>query len=268
MKKYFLPVIIILLLAVSSFISCSIGTNGITTMPVVTEEIGPPPAGSGKPFYGVGAELEEKLSGIAMSDTKIQALLKGRDHSFTVNGHTVTDLDYILSVGVRLRDDITADEFKTWMESGREDCDLIDEYNGVLNIGYNETYHLTFDMVNETVIELAKEEKTGSSIPVVTAEDKQRAVEIALADPTLSQILEGKEYQIAPEGRIGVWHVGSTRLGVAFEISFDEVYVIDAIFPVYQSTAHYFTGIVEGLIISVLLEENRVGSILPKGPLN
>jgi hypothetical protein len=234
----------------------------------MTEEIAPPPADSGKPFYGVGTELEEKLTGIAIANAEIQALLKDRDHSFGVNGHTVTDPDYNLSVGVRLRDDITVEDFKKWMDSGRKDCDLIDEYTGVLNIGYNDTYHLTFDMVNETVIELVKEEKTGSGIPVVTAKDKQRAVEIALADPTLSQILEGKEYQIAPEGRIGVWHVGSTRLGVAFEISFDRVYDIDAVFPVYQSRAHHFTGIVEGLIISVLLEENRVGSILPKAPLD
>ena len=268
MKIHFLPVIIILLTSVLSFYGCSISTNGVATVPKATEEMAPPTVDSWEPFYGVGAELEEKLTRIAMADAEIQALLEGKDQSFTVDGHTVIDVDFNLSVGVRLRDDVTDEDFQEWMKSSREDCNLIDEYAGVLNIGYNDTYHLTFDMENETVIELVKEEKIGPGIPVVTAEEKQRAVEIALVDPTLAQILEGKEYQIAPEGRIGVWHVGSTRLGVAFEISFDRIYTIDAFFPQYQRTMRHFTGDVEGLIISVLLEDNRVASILPKGPIN
>lgn len=220
-----------------------------------------------EPFYGVGMELETKLERIALGDSRIQELIENRDHTFTVDGHTIEDKDYHLSVGVRLKDDITSEEFREWMNSGRRDSNLIDEYVGILNVGYNEKYYITFDMDREVVSHLETVGSSIANIPEVTVEEKQRAVEIALADATLQQILEGKEYQLAPEGTIGVWHSGNVKLGVSFEISFDRVYTIDAELPNYQEDSHHVTGEVEGLLVSVLLEENRVSSIVPISPI-
>jgi hypothetical protein len=220
-----------------------------------------------EPFYGVGPELTAKLEQICLADYKVQELIKDREHTFVINGHTVEDKDYNLAVGVRLKDDITSEEFQEWMDGGRQDSSLIAEYVGVLNIGNNEKYHVVIDVEKEEIKELIREEKSGTGIPEATAEDKQRALDIAFADTTVQQILEGKEYEIAPEGRIGVWHTGSTKLGVAFEIKFDNVYTIEGELPQYQDDTYHFAGEAEGLMISVLLEENRVAQIIPMSPM-
>jgi hypothetical protein len=219
------------------------------------------------PFYGVGAKLEERLERIALADSGIQTLIEGRDYSFTADGHIIEDKDYNLSVGVRLKDDINKEDFQEWMNGGRQDSNIIEEYVGILNIGYNEKYYITFDMDKEIISHLESAGGSIANIPEVTAEEEQRAVEIALADVTLQQILEGKEYQLAPDGKIGVWHSGDIKLGVSFEISFDRVYIIDAELPNYQRDSQRVTGGVEGLLISVLLEESRVASIAPISPI-
>jgi hypothetical protein len=229
-------------------------------------ELAPEPA-SFEPFYGVGSELMTKLEQICLADYRVQELIKDREHTFVIDGHTVEDKDYNLAVGVRLKDDITSEEFREWMDGGRQDSSLIAEYVGVLNIGYNDKYHIVIDIEKEEIKELIREEKSGTGIPEATAEDKQRALDIAFADTTVQQILEGREYEIAPEGGIGVWHTGSTKLGVAFEIKFDNVCTIEGELPRYQDDTYHFAGEAEGLIISVLLEENRVARIIPMSPM-
>ncbi len=162
---------------------------------------------------------------------------------------------------MRLKDGVSSEEFRKWMESGRQDSSLIGEYVGVLNIGYNK-YHIVIDAEKEEIKGLVREEKSGT-IPEATVEDKKRGVTIALADATVQQILKDKDYQIAPEGGIGVWHSGATKLGVAFEIVFDKPYTIDGTLPRYQESTYHFSGEVTELMIGVLLEENRVANIIP-----
>jgi len=238
-----------------------------TSVPPEAQGTGPSPEPQGlEPFYGVSPELTARLEQICLADPRVQELVKDRVYSFVVDGQTVEDKDYNLAVGVRLIKDITSQEFKEWMDIGRQDSSIIREYVGVLNIGYNEKYHIVIDFEKGELSELTREEKSSPGIPEVTAEEKQRAIKIALADTTVRQILEGKKYEVAPNGEIGVWHSGNTKLGVAFEIRFDRPYQIDAELPRYQSGTYHYSGEAERLNVNVLLAENRVASIVPISP--
>ncbi len=220
-----------------------------------------------KPFYGVSPELRAELEQIASSDSTVQDLIQGKESSFVVNGQAIHDKDYSLAVGVYLQDDITKEEFREWIKGGRQDSSLIKEYVGILNIGYNDQYQIVIDKEKATITSISQKETVRPDIPEVTTLEKQHAVEIALADTTVQQLLKGKNYQIAPDGKIGVWHEGDTKLGVAFQIDFDKPYAIDLTLPKYNSEACHIVGEVEGVIIDVLLEENRVAMIIPQSPL-
>jgi len=232
----------------------------VTTVPPHDESIPPPEAI--ETFYGVSAELTTKLERICLADPRIEELLKDREYSFVVDGHTIENKDYNLSLGVRLKDNITGEQFQEWMNGGRQDSDIIREYVGVLDIGYSARYDIAIDIQKEAVTELIKEARTNPGIPELTPVEKQRAVEIALADTTLRQILEGKEYKIAPGG-IGVWHSGTTKLGAVFEVDFMQTYKIDGELPRHQSAPYRYSGEAGKLMVGVLLEENRVADIIP-----
>ena len=257
---YLLVTVLIMLGLITS--ACSKITDKTIEQPMISE----PPQDPIESFYGVGQELMDEMMQIALADPRIQALIAEEDHTITVEGHTIESKNYNLNVGVRLKEDTTQDEFQEWLHAGRQDSELITEYVGILYIGNSVNYHLTFDMDKEVVSDIVQEKKPAVGIPSITAEEKQRAVEIALADVTLWQILEGKDYEIAPDNRIGVWHSGSTKLGVAFEISFNKIYTIDADLPHYEKSVIHISGEVEGLMINVLLEENRVAQITPIPP--
>lgn len=214
-------------------------------------------------FYGVSPKLNTELEQVVLADSRVQDLIKGREHTIVADGHIIEDKDYNLNVGVRLKDGITLEQFREWVKGGRQDCDLVQEYTGILNVGYNDKYYITIDTDKSKIVEI-RDKEGYRQIPEVTAEEKQRAVEIALADPTVQRIISGKSYQIAPDGKIGVWHVGDTKLGVAFQVDFDQPYSIDTTLPKYNSEAQYIIGEVEGVIIDVLLEENRVATIIPR----
>ncbi len=220
-----------------------------------------------EPFYGVSPELQDKLEQIALADSRVQQLVNGRQFQISAGSITIEDRDYSLVVGVRLRDDISKEDFIAWVKGGRHDSPIIDEYVGTLNIGYNTKYNLLFDIQNRELKEMILQGKTRPDIPEVSKEEKQRAVDIALADPIIQQILKDKDFSIAPNGAIGVWHTKDlTKLGVAFEIKFVRLYTIECRLPVYQKDSVDFNGEVEGIIVSVLLEEDRVATIIPESP--
>jgi hypothetical protein len=252
---------VIILTALAGLLTLGFMLPGCETDEVVDEL--PEEGNYFESFYGVCPELEAELEQIVLTDPAVQLLLEGKDYSFTVDGHTIEGQDYNLAVGVRLKDGITPEEFNAWMDGGRQDSSLIKEYVGVLNIGYNDKYYLTIDRQEGLVAEMQYEGGHGG-IPEVTAEEKQRAIEIALDDFTVQQLLAGKNYEIAPDDKIGVWHTGNIKLGVAFEIDFDKPYFIDMELPRYQHEPFHVSDEVQGLIISVLLEESHVASILPK----
>jgi len=61
-------------------------------------------------------------------------------------------------------------------------------------------------------------------IPTLTAEEEAMAREMALNDSRVQEMLAGKGFEVAPEGRIGVWHTsdGLKKIGAVLEIRFDK----------------------------------------------
>lgn len=219
-----------------------------------------------EPFYGVSGELTGKLEGIALANTEIQSLINGSIYVLSANGQSIIDNNYILSVGVRIKDDITEAQFSKWVNEGRQDSDLVTEYVGVLNIGYNDRYLISFDKEKEVVSEIVAQ-KGYRTIPEVTQEEEQRALDIAFRDQTVSQLLTGKEFRIAPDNKIGVWHEGAKKLGISFQVEFTNSYTIDSKLPNYNSADTIISGDVDAVIIDILLDENRVATIIPRSPI-
>ena len=106
-------------------------------------------------------------------------------------------------------------------------------------------------------------------IPWLTDEQKERALEIALADPRVQEILEGKLYDT---GAIGPNHMGSKLLGAMVNIDLKEPCIIEFDWPfsitddegcmIEAGTRHETAG-VETLWIRVNLEAGRVVGIQP-----
>lgn len=66
-------------------------------------------------------------------------------------------------------------------------------------------------------------------IPELTEDEEILAKEMAMNDPVVKQMLAGKNYEVAPEGRIGVMHTSDDlrKIGAVIEIGFDKEYWFD-----------------------------------------
>ena len=118
-------------------------------------------------------------------------------------------------------------------------------------------------------------------LPKLTEAEKQRAIEIALGDPRIQELLEGKKYEVAPEdlggpsiGPMGVMtEHGWKKLGAALDIRFDRTYLIEYDWLHYEPTDREMTsfeekpirasGKVRTLKITVHFESGRVVMIAP-----
>ena len=231
-----------------------------------------------EPFYGVSRELTAKLEQIVLADSRVQELTRDRQHILIVNGHYIKVQDFDIAVGVHLKEEVTPNEFKEWVKSGRNDSSLIEEYVGVINIGYNDRYHILINRERQEITELIQE-KGYRNIPELTMAEKETSISMALNDSRLIGLLTGKDYKIAPDGRIGVWHTSYkedediTKLGVAFEIRFDKPYEMSYNWPIviptndaalpYQESSYYYSGNIVTLGILVNLDDERVVRIAP-----
>ena len=114
-------------------------------------------------------------------------------------------------------------------------------------------------------------------IPELTEAEKAKARETTLSDPRIQALLEGKGFEVAPEGHLGVWHnSGLEKLGAALEIRLDKPYWIDYDWPQieYDEEKYGHPYCIESaplccalwtdtLMISVNLEEAKVVAIVP-----
>ena len=215
-----------------------------------------------EPFYGVSPTLTAKLEQIARADSRISSLIAENTYDLSLGTYEIKSNNYNLAVGVRLKKDITPEEFSTWLKDGREDSNIIRQYVGVLNIGYNDRYEFQIDVAKNSIVSFVSE-KGYRNIPEITTAERLQALEIALRDSTVQKLIDGKNVQVAPENKIGVWHSGDMKLGIVLEIDFDKSYTIDCELPRYQSAPLVFSGEADGIIINVDLTNNEVASIAP-----
>lgn len=114
-------------------------------------------------------------------------------------------------------------------------------------------------------------------IPKLTENEEVKAKEITLSDPRVQELIEGKDYEVAPEGRIGVWHASKDlqKIGATLEIVFKEPYWIEYdwpgkdyneerySFPYYRERTFHQALWVKSLMIDVDFGEGKVVSITP-----
>jgi len=105
-------------------------------------------------------------------------------------------------------------------------------------------------------------------IPWLTDEQKERALEIALADPRVQELLKGRRYDV---GEIGPIHMGSKLLGAFVYIDLREPCIIEYDWPFsipnqdgsFDELIRHETAGVETLDITVSLGEEMVVGIQP-----
>jgi len=100
-----------------------------------------------------------------------------------------------------------------------------------------------------------------SGMPELTDSVKEKAVEIALSDPNVQELLEGKKYEIT---RIGPSQGGPIgRLGANMDITFDKAYPFKGDFPSFPEKTDYLDAQITRLEVFVNLKEGRVVQIFP-----
>ncbi len=100
-----------------------------------------------------------------------------------------------------------------------------------------------------------------SGMPELTDSVKEKAMEIALSDPDVQELLEGKKYEIT---RIGPSQGGPVgRLGANMDITFDKAYPFKGDFPSFPEKTDYLDAQITRLEVFVNLKEGRVVQIFP-----
>ena len=181
-------------------------------------------------------EEQEKAKEIAFSDPRVQAIAEGKGYAIRI-----TKADGIPQaeneVEVRL---VFA---KTYM--------IEDVEAGALDI--------FVDLDEGKVTYLFPLSPSG--MPELTESVREKAVDIALSDADVQNLLEGKEYTITRIGHCQGGPVG--RLGANMDITFDKAYPFQGIFPYFPEERNYLDKPIEGIEVFVNLKEERVVQIWP-----
>ena len=229
--------------------------------------------------------MEARLEEIVLADHRIQDLIRDRDYILEVDDHKIRIKEYSLAVGCRFKEG-GLDQWEEWMHGGQIDESLITEYVGDLYIHVGETrgsYAISINLEAGSVEEVRlvkKAEVSGPTIPELTKEEKERGIEIGLDDSCVQEVLAGKTYEIAPEGKLGVWHASKElspdlrKIGMFFVIVFDKPYAMDywwptilpsdedpPVFPYYKEGTYHFVGETQAIGIVVDLYEEKVVGI-------
>lgn len=223
----------------------------VEPVPISTEH--DPDADRG--FYSVDEETEAELIRIALNNPTIQEIVKDLEFRLHFGEQAVVKKHYQLTVGAILKKGVG-------LPLGGISPDDIEKFVGFLHIGYGGQYFLTFDQIPSVLTKIVFVRPSSSTIPELTGEDMQAALDIAWADPLLQKLLEGKIYEVAPNNEIGVWHEVTELLGIAFSIDFDKSYAIKATLPIFGGEPHTFDGEGKSLNISVNLKEGILATII------
>jgi hypothetical protein len=179
-------------------------------------------------FNRIPLDDEAIVEQIVFSDTNVNELTKDNEYSFTVDGHQISGQDWNLALGVKLKDGTDVNE---WLRQGKSDKSVIEEYVGVLNIGHNDGYMMSIDVENERIDKFTYFSRKAISFQELTLNEKKNIVEIALGDPRIQELLQDKEFTIAPEG-VHIWiGEGNKTIGGTICIWFDRSYEIEFDWP-------------------------------------
>jgi hypothetical protein len=114
-------------------------------------------------------------------------------------------------------------------------------------------------------------------IPELTESEKAEAKAVALSDSRVQMLLEGKDFEFAPDSGVGLWQSSKLeKIGAVVEIQLDRPYWIGYDWPTVdydeqkyycpyyvEATATYRESWVDTLMISINLEDGRVVEIAP-----
>jgi len=215
-------------------------------------------------------EDETKLTEIVMSDARIQELIKDKSYDFEVGGIRVQGSDWRLTTGALLKEGLTSEQRRDFIQQslqGQINRDAVESFRGQLAIGsggggvifpfFLDMYDIVIDFDRgqvESVSQLWK-----AQVPQLTLSERKQAVETALNDARLQEILKDKTYRFAPTGVYVVPDKDFNKIGAAFEIWLDKTYSIDV-----AETGQPSEGSV--LVVCVTFTDNKVSLRLQGGP--
>jgi hypothetical protein len=218
----------------------------------------------------LAAEDEKKLTEIVLSDARVQELIKDKSYDFEVGGIRVQGSDWHLATGVLLKEGLTSEQRRDFMQQslqGQINRDTVESFRGQLSIGsggggvifpfFLDIYDIVIDYDGSRVESVSQFSK--AQVPQLTLSERKQAVETALNDVRLQEILKDKIYRFAPTGVYVVPDKDFNKVGAAFEIWLDKTYSIDV-----TETGQLSEGSV--LAVCVTFADNKVSLRLQGGP--
>ena len=189
-------------------------------------------------------EEQEKAKEIAFSDPRVQAIAEGKEYAIRI-----TKADGI----PRPADEPPDDDIEVRLVFAKTYM-IEDVGAGALDI--------FVDLDEGKVTYLFPLSPSG--MPELTESVREKAVDIALSDADVQNLLEEKDYTITRIGHCQGGPVG--RLGANMDITFDKAYPFQGIFPYFPEERNYLDQPIEGIEVFVNLKEERVVQIWPDIP--
>ena len=186
-------------------------------------------------------EEQEKAKGLAFSDPRVQAIAEGKEYAIRITKAN----------GIpRPSDEPPDDDIEVRLVFATTYM-IEDVQAGALDI---------FVDLNERKVTYLFPLRP-SGMPELTESVREKAVDIALSDADVQNLLEGKEYEIT---RIGPCQGGPVgRLGANMDITFDKAYPFKGDFPSFPEKTDYLDAQITRLEVFVNLKEGKVVQIFP-----
>ncbi len=172
-------------------------------------------------------EEEARALDIVLSDPRVQELLEGRGYAVDrIGSQSFSDPPDAVKVDIRF-DTVHEIEYD-WPWPPGEERHLKERVRVItIELSLEEGKVMGISPWKQPWI-TAGLPPGPSKIPKLTEEEKEEAIQIALKDEHVQELLQGKNYTVRT---VGVWHEGEEKLGAAVVIGFDQVYFIDYNWP-------------------------------------
>ena len=189
-------------------------------------------------------EEQDKAKEIAFSDPRVQAIAEGKEYAIRI-----TKANGV----VRAADEPPDDDIEVRLVFAK--TYMIEDVEA-------SALDIFVDLDEEKITYLFPLSTSG--MPGLTESVREKAVDIALSDADVQELLEEKEYTIEYIGPCMGGDVG--RLGATMNITFDKGYKFEGDFPYFPGKTEYLKAQITILEVFVNLKEERVVQIFPLGP--